>query len=304
MMSTEKDDKSVAADVRPGDVVLARLPNSRTGEIKTRPALVLEAERRDDINGGRRTSGLRLADSDARWMDKVFPGQMRVEGAGAREAGLREDRKFDLARQHEVSYDRDHLMMGRSGDPRIGRLNEVDMVRARVALQRAQKRFGNLPEVAGMRPPAPRPGDVVYLYSPFHDAPDTPAPKPRPCIVMGVRRVTDENGQTQIMVRHAPGTSRNLFRQRPGDVNIEDPDRIAAVGDGGPGKFKLGEEKVVPWSQAYICHRAPGPRIGRIGDPEIQQLRAARRELTGLEDAARSSKATTDRPKKERAEAR
>lgn len=275
----ESTDERETGRPRPGDTVMALMPG-RDGRRAPRPVLVLEADRRDRIDGGSETLRLTVADSRRFNLERTFPGEFRVDQeAGMRAAGLRMACKFDTAKPQALAYDRDNFVMGRNGDPRLGRLEEADIARARKAYGWAQRKFGNLPELGGMTPPPPRAGDMVYLYSPFHDAPGEPGRKPHPCIVTGVRRETDEQGNTRVMVRHAPGTSQAMYRHRTGEMRIEDPGRLSELGLNKAGKYKLADEKEVPWTNAYICHLEPGPVMGRLTADEGRRLGLARREL-------------------------
>lgn len=272
-----------AAEVAPGDTVLALFEvtgGPDAGAKRARPALVLEAEKRESIDGRRETIALTVADSRAGNLDRTYPGEFVLSGdASLKAAGLRAARKFDTAKPRRLTFDRDNFILGASGTPRIGRLSEPDIEQARAAFGRAHNKFRNLPEMPGMLPPPPRPGDLVYMFSPFHDAPDQPGAKPRPCLVTAVRRVADRSGRSRVMVTYAPGTSQKLYQKRAGEVRIEDPDRLAELGLMKEGKFKLGDEKTVPWHQDYICHNRPGPHIGRLNTAEIAAVKAARQQV-------------------------
>lgn len=132
-------------------------------------------------------------------------------------------------------------------------------------------------------------GDVVWCAFPFHDTPNKPGPKARPCLVLEKR---DVNGKDYLLIAY--GTSQHLDpRDRwPGDIVVgpADGEHFAATGLDGLGKFRLSQLALLParpdyfpWPPFRVTSVAGRPvegcRIGRFTPLMLEVVAEAWKQL-------------------------
>lgn len=96
-----------------------------------------------------------------------------------------------------------------------------------------------------------RSGDVLWCAFPFHDTPNQPGPKPRPCLVVEQRAIA---GRLFLLVAY--GTTQKIdSRDRwPGDVVVgpADGEHFEATGLDSTGKFRLSQLALLPAEPRYF----------------------------------------------------
>ncbi|MBK1667389.1 hypothetical protein CKO28_05015 [Rhodovibrio sodomensis] len=295
---------------QPGDVILAYPPERETADQpgrRAQPVLVLACTKVARIDG---TDALKItvARGRASNLDRLFPGELTIASPeGMQAAGLTRARKFDLTDQVEMPYNRQHAIFGRAGTPVLGRLSAADMQAARVAYGRANnvrrvREAGGLPKVPALLPDLPRAGDIAYLYAPYHDAPDRPGPKARPCIITGVQIRKRPDGSKRCFVRFCPGTTQKLWMQRPGDLTIEGDQEIADCGIGKAGKFQFAKETMVEWTPAYVAFKGNSPILGKLTPELYQKARKLRAAVAAHRDVRPPQAPSPEPPKTRRGE--
>lgn len=127
--------------------------------------------------------------------------------------------------------------------------------------------------------PAPSPGDIVWCHFPFLPSTD-PGPKPRPALVVGVRKYADG-----VAVHVAYGTTQRTTALRAGEFLISRDKHAVAFKQAGLAfdtKFDLNRVVELAWSDRYfksppaITHAfGQSPKLGSLHASMSRALMAA-----------------------------
>jgi len=263
-----------------GDVVFAFCPKRETPEVVgeyPQPSLVTAVDRRLGP-GGREKTYVTLAKGTGSNIGKTFPGEFAITDPGdMATAGLINPRKFDTRDQRLMPWSSEFLVSDGNG-PILGALGERDMDQLRHAYGRAHNSSKEMDEAGHLMPRPPRIGDVIYAFSPYEEAPNHPGPKPRPCIVLDARVINDR-GRPCVSLLIAPGTSQKLYVEHPGELLLTGQNDMEEAGLRIETKFRLGDPKIIKWSQPYVCFRDGGPILGTLSSRDRERASEIRRSL-------------------------
>ena len=256
---------------RPGDVVMAFAPHPDAPDQPgpfARPCLVLDVGSTVDSNGKPQPT-IRMVPSSNNLERSNLTDLLMVDDEGMRAAGITQPRKFAMNHAQEIPWRADYLSFP-NGEAVLGHLAPRDMSRAVQAYGRACNSIRALPDIPAMLPAPPEPGDVLYAFCPFDDAPNMPGPKPRPCVVLDVREVPGPKGP-ELAIHVAPATSQKIYAPRPGELVVDDDKTMMSAGLTKQSKFRFGETSVIRWKQGWLYFRDGGPRLGRLPEAELQK---------------------------------
>lgn len=130
----------------------------------------------------------------------------------------------------------------------------------------------------------PLAGDLVWCFFP-QDEQREPGPKPRPGLILSVRRVLGTDGQFAVKVAY--GTSQKIDPLYAGEFLItrSDGEAFQLSGLSFPTKFNMARLAELPYNDQWFTippqpRHGQNPKLGTLHSSLVRRLRAARDGLS------------------------